>query len=294
MRKGIILTVCAYTFWGISPIFWKLLEAVPAKEILCHRIVWSLIFTIFLMTFRKHWEWIRKIRSNPGILISFFATALFLSVNWYVFIWAVNSGYIIDSSLGYFINPLLSVLLGVIFLKEHLRRWQVIAVLTALVGVIYLVIIYGNIPWIALILAVSFGMYGLLRKTAALGSLEGLSIETALMFIPALAYLFFLERSGTGAFGHVNPTQTILLLLSGAVTASPLIFFAAGARRIPLNMVGFFQYIAPTLQFLVGLIIYHEPLSPSRLAGFSIIWIALIIYSIDGFRKNQSIPNQLV
>jgi chloramphenicol-sensitive protein RarD len=288
MRKGIFFIISAYTFWGISPIFWKLIETIPAREILCHRIVWSLIFTLLLLTWRRRWRWIRIIRTNPGILRSFLVTAMLLSVNWYVFIWAVNSGYIIDSSLGYFINPLLSVLLGVIFLKERLRRWQGVSVFIALIGVVYLTIIYGKIPWVALILAVTFGMYGLLRKTAALGSLEGLGIETALLLIPALTYLLFLESCGSGALGHVDAVQTMLLLLSGIVTASPLILFAAGARRIPLNMVGFFQYIAPSLQFLVGYMIYHEPLSLARLAGFIIIWIALIIYTVEGFIQNTA------
>ena len=293
MRKGIIFTICAYTFWGISPVYWKFIEAIPAKEILCHRIIWSLVFTLILLTLRKQWIWIRTIRRKPSALLTFVATAAFLSVNWYVFIWAVNSGYIIDSSLGYFINPLLSVLLGVVFLKERLRRWQGIAAMIALIGVIYLTIIYGKIPWIALILAVSFGMYGLLRKTAALGSLEGLSIEAILMFTPALIYLLILNKNGIGSFGHVNIYQTVLLLLTGVVTASPLILFAAGARRIPLNMVGFFQYIAPTLQFLVGLLIYHEPLAASRLVGFTIIWIALITYTVEGIFHNRALQKQL-
>jgi len=286
MRKGIFLTVAAYFLWGILPFYWKLLTNVPAYEILCHRMVWSLVFTATILAFRNRWKWIGLLRKNPRILISFIFSAAVLSVNWFVFIWAVNSGFILDSSLGYFINPLISVLLGVIVLKEKLRNGQKLAVLIAAFGVAYLTFKYGKFPWIAMTLALTFGTYGLLRKTAGLNSVEGLNVESAFMFIPAFDFILYFGITGQSAFIYSGWTASLLLVLSGTITAIPLILFAAGARRIPLSMVGFIHYITPTLHFFIGLLVYHEPLSQSRLVGFIIIWIALIIYSIEGFRRN--------
>jgi len=289
MRKGIFLTIAAYFIWGILPFYWKLLAAVPAYEILCHRMVWSLVFTATILTFRHRWGWLNQLRENPRILISFIFSAAVLSVNWFVFIWAVNSGFILDSSLGYFINPLISVLLGVIVLKEKLRTGQKLAVFIAAIGVAYLTFKYGKFPWIALTLALTFGTYGLLRKTARLNSVEGLNVESAFMFIPAFGFILFIGITGQSSFIYSGWTSSSLLVLSGAITAIPLILFAAGARRIPLSMVGFIHYITPTLHFFIGLLAYREPLSQSRLIGFIIIWIALIIYSVEGFlRKNTS------
>ena len=287
MRKGILLTISAYILWGLLPFYWKLLASVPAYEILCHRMVWSLVFSSILLVFRNRWKWLGLLREKPRILISFIFSAAVLSVNWFVFIWAVNSGFILDSSLGYFINPLISVLLGVLVLKEKLRTGQKIAVFIAAVGVAYLSIKYGKFPWIALTLALTFGTYGLLRKTAGLNSVEGLNVESAFMFIPAMGFILYFGITGQSAFIYSGWTTSLLLVLSGAITAIPLILFAAGARRIPLSTVGFIHYITPTLHFFIGLIAYHEPMSPSRLVGFIIIWVALIVYSIDGFRKNR-------
>jgi len=288
MKKGVFLTIAAYFLWGILPFYWKLLANVPAYEILCHRMVWSLVFTSILLAFRNRWKWLGLLREKPHILISFIFSAAVLSVNWFVFIWAVNSGSILDSSLGYFINPLISVLLGVIVLKEKLRNGQKLAVLIAAIGVAYLTVKYGKFPWIALSLALTFGIYGLLRKTAGLNSVEGLNVESAFMVIPAFGFILYFGITGQSAFIYTGWIPSLLLIMSGAITAIPLILFAAGARRIPLSTVGFIHYITPTLHFFIGLIAYHEPLSPSRLMGFIIIWIALIIYSVDGFRKKLS------
>jgi len=289
MKKGIILTIVAYFLWGLLPFYWKLLSAVPAYEILCHRMVWSLVFTSLILTIRHQWNWLQQVRQNPKHLISFFISAAFLSVNWFVFIWAVNSGFILDSSLGYFINPLISVLMGVIILKEKLRQGQTLAVLIAAIGVAYLTLEYGKFPWIALTLAFTFATYGLLRKTAKLNSVEGLNAESMFMALPAISFILYFGISGNGAFIQSGWSNSLLLIFSGAATAIPLILFAGGVRRIPLSMVGFIQYITPTLHFLIGYLVYHEPLTKPRLIGFIIIWIALMVYTVEGFVKNITV-----
>ena len=271
MNKGILYAIAAYGMWGLLPLYWKALQHVPALEILSHRMTWSLGFVLGLLLVRRRWEWLKTAVSQPRTLLLFTASALLLSVNWFVYIWGVNAGFIVETSLGYFINPLVSVLMGVFFLGEQLRKGQWLAIALAGVGVIYLTVRYGALPWIALTLATSFALYGLIRKTAPLGSLEGLSLETALMFIPALGYLVYLESLGTAAFGHVDGLTTGLLMFAGAATAVPLLFFAAGARRTRLATIGILQYIAPTLQFLIGVLIYHEPFTADRLVGFGFI-----------------------
>jgi chloramphenicol-sensitive protein RarD len=276
--------------WGLFPLYWKTLQHVPALEILSHRMTWSLGFVLLLLLLRRRWDWLKTAVHTPRTLLLFFASATLLSVNWFVYIWGVNAGFIVETSLGYFINPLVSVLMGVVFLGERLRRWQWLAIGLAAAGVIYLTIQYGALPWISLTLASSFALYGLIRKTAPLGSLEGLSLETALMFFPALGYLIYLEVVGTAAFGHVNGLTTWLLGFAGVATAVPLLFFAAGARLIKLATIGILQYIAPTLQFLIGVFIYHEPFTLDRLVGFSFIWLALVIYSGENILFSRRHP----
>jgi len=284
INRGLLFGVLAYFLWGLLPLFWKSLQDVPAFQILCHRMVWSLVCVWFFLIFRKQGSWIGRLQKAPGTVLLFMATSVILAVNWGTYIWAVNHNHIIESSLGYFINPLMNVLLGVFILKEKMRRWQWIAVCVAALGVLYLTVEYGRLPWIALILATSFACYGLLRKIAPLGALEGFSLETVLLFIPSLGLILFFEFSGTGAFSHAPITLKGLLILSGPATALPLLLFSAAARRIRLSTVGILQYIAPTLQFLIGVWIYAEPFSRSRLIGFLFIWIALIIYTVDGWR----------
>jgi len=286
MNKGIVYAASAYVLWGLLPIYWKALHGIPALEILAHRIVWSLGIVLLLLLYQGHWRWLRQLAGQWQTLRVFIATATLITINWFVYIWAVNAGYVVDASLGYFINPLVNVLLGVLFLRERLRAWQGVAIGIALVGVLYLTLSYGSVPWIAFTLAISFGLYGLLRKTATLNSLEGLTLETLLLFIPALAYLSYQEWSGSAALGHVDITTTLLLIGAGVVTAFPMLLFAAGARRITLISLGILQYIAPTLQFLLGVLVYGEPLNMSRLLGFSLIWLALCIYTADGVLRN--------
>jgi chloramphenicol-sensitive protein RarD len=281
MNKGILAGIGAYILWGLFPIYWRLLETVPAIEILANRMIWSLVFVAILLTLQKDWRWLGDALHKRRVLLTYTVAAILLSVNWFTYIWAVNAGFVVEASLGYFINPLVNVLLGVIFLHEKLRTGQVVAVILAGLGVVYLTISYGSLPWISLLLAFTFGMYGLIKKTAPLESMHGFSLETMVMFLPALIFLFYRGSAGEGAFLQQGTMGTLLLILAGPVTSIPLLMFGYSARRIPLSMLGFIQYIAPTLQFMLGVFVYAEPFPPSRLVGFSIIWLALLVYSLE-------------
>ena len=281
MKKGVWAGLGAYLMWGLFPIYWKWLQTVPALQILGHRMVWSLIFVAGVLVLQRDREWLRQVLRQPKTLLIYTLAAVLLSGNWFIYIWAVNAGYIVETSLGYFMNPLVNVLLGVIFLGEKLRRVQAGAALLAGAGVLYLTFDYGRLPWIALALAFSFATYGLLKKTSPLNATRSFTLETMVMFLPAAAYLAFQEVNGSGAFGHQGGLVTLLLVLAGPVTSIPLILFGMAARRIPLSMIGFLQYLAPTLQFLIGVFIFHEDFPSSRLLGFSLIWVALLIYSLD-------------
>ena len=281
MKKGVWAGLGAYLMWGLFPIYWKWLQTVPALQILGHRMVWSLIFVAGVLVLQRDREWLRQALRQPKTLLIYTLAAVLLSGNWFIYIWAVNAGYIVETSLGYFMNPLVNVLLGVIFLGEKLRRVQAGAALLAGAGVLYLTFDYGRLPWIALALAFSFATYGLLKKTSPLNATRSFTLETMVMFLPAAAYLAFQEVNGSGAFGHQGWLVTLLLVLAGPVTSIPLILFGMAARRIPLSMIGFLQYLAPTLQFLIGVFIFHEDFPSSRLLGFSLIWVALLIYSLD-------------
>jgi chloramphenicol-sensitive protein RarD len=231
----------------------------------------------------KDWGWLRQAIQDRRTVFLFFSAAILLSMNWFIYIWSVNSDHVVESSLGYFINPLVYVILGVVFLHERLRKDQWVAVGLATVGVIYLTILYGRLPWIAISLALTFGFYGLLKKIGALSSLRGLTLETATMFLPALAFLVFQEFNGQAAFGHISLLTTFLLIMAGPVTTIPLVMFGYGAQKIPLYMLGLAQYIAPTLQFLLGVVVYGEPFTLAQMVGFVLIWAALAIYSIGEY-----------
>lgn len=287
MNKGILFAIGAYGLWGLFPIYWKLLHTVSSQEIVAHRIIWSLLFMLILLATTQRLNQFKQQLKNKKILLTYSLAGTLLGINWLTYVWGVNAGFIVETSLGYFINPLVSVLLGVVFLKERLNRQQWIAVAMATVGVLYLTLQYGALPWIALTLAFSFGAYGLIKKTAPLDSMESLSMETLFMFAPAFAYVLFVQSTGQGSFGTVSWQVTTLLVLTGIVTAVPLIFFAAAARRIPLSTVGIMQYIAPTLQFSIGVWLYHESFNQTRLIGFSIIWFALIIYVVDSLSQKR-------
>lgn len=277
----------AYLLWGVLPIYWKLLQSVPPLQILCHRIVWSVLFLAILLGVRRKWRTLAESARNRRTLIFYGLAAALLSVNWFTYIWAVNSGRIVESSLGYFINPLVNVVFGVVLLGERLGRLQWAAVTLAAGGVAYLTWDYGRPPWVALLLATSFGLYGLAKKRAPLGALPGLSLETAALFLPALGWLYWTGHNGTGQFGHSPWLINALLAGTGVVTALPLLLFAHAAQRVKLSTMGLLQYLAPSCQLLIGVAIYGEPFGHSRALGFTIIWIALGLYWAVTVRQLQ-------
>ncbi len=289
MNRGILFAIGAYLIWGFMPVYIKQLAGVPPLQILGHRIVWSFLFLAIVIVALRQTASLRKASAGKRVLGIYLVAALLLAANWLTYIIAVNDGHVVESSLGYFINPLVSVLLGVVFFHERLRKWQWAAVGIASLGVLYLTVDYGRLPWIAIILALTFGLYGLVKKAAPLGALHGLTLETALLFLPALVYLVWEGFQGVGAFGSGDPGLSVLLAMAGLVTAIPLLMFGSAARSIPLSMVGLLQYIAPTCQFLLGVLVYQEPFSAARLVGFAIIWSALVIFWVEGYfyrRKN--------
>lgn len=287
MNKGILNGIAAYAMWGVFPIYWKLLHQVPALQVIGHRISWSFILLMLFIVFTKQWKDFRSAALTAKIISIYSIAGVLLTINWLVYVWGVNAGFIVETSLGYFINPLLSVLLGVIFLHERLRPAQWIPVILATAGVTYLTVAYGRLPWIALSLAFSFGFYGFVKKLAPLGSLYGLTLETGIVFPVALIYLFFVGFNDTGAFLHVGAQIDILLIGAGVVTTIPLLMFASAARQIPLTVIGLLQYIAPTMQFLIGVLLYKEPFDHAHLIGFGIVWIALIIFWVENFIANR-------
>jgi chloramphenicol-sensitive protein RarD len=287
-NKGILYGIGAYVLWGFFPIYWKFLHVVPALQVIGHRIGWSFVVLFLYVLATKQWRGFRDAAFNAKTLLIYGVAAILLSINWLVYVWGVNAGFIVETSLGYFINPLLSVLMGVIFLRERLRPAQWIPVALAAAGVIYLTAVYGRPPWIALSLAFSFGLYGLMKKLAPLGSLYGLTLETGILFPAALIFLIFVQVTGTGAFLHDGLTVDLFLIGAGIVTTIPLLMFASAAKQIPLSMVGILQYIAPTLQFLIGVFIYKEPFDHSHLIGFGIVWAALVIFWVENYISNRN------
>lgn len=280
MLAGILSAGAAFTLWGVFPVYLRLMKEVPAPEILSHRVVWSVVLLLGILTLRRQWQWIHAIRQRPRIALAFAISAALLGVNWVVYIWAVNNDRVIDASLGYFITPLFNVLFG-IGLGERLRALQWTAVALAAAGVLWLTVAAGQLPWIGLVLAVTFSLYGLLRKTAALGALEGLAVETSVLLPAASAFLLLPDAGSSHAFA-TGIDITLLLMSAGPVTAVPLLLFAYGARRIPLSLVGLLQYIGPSIQLLLGVWLYHEPFGGHRLAGYALIWSGLLLFSAEG------------
>ncbi|MBZ2206160.1 EamA family transporter RarD [Massilia soli] len=289
MRTGVLSAALAFLCWGLFPIYFHALNDVPPTQILVHRVLWSLLFLMIVLTIRRQWAWVRPLMSTPRVIGSFAISALLLSGNWLLYIWAVNNGHVIESSLGYFINPLVNVMLGYLVLKERLRAFQWAAIGLAACGVAWLAWDAGRMPWIALVLAASFGLYGLMRKTAALGALEGLSFETMLLFPFALGYVVWLTMTGANAFVNTESDFTRwLLAAAGPITAIPLLLFAAGARKIPLSVLGLLQYIGPTIQFALGIFLFHEAFTSGKLVGFLMIWSALALYAAEGLWKRAN------
>jgi len=283
MNKGIAAAIAAYLIWGLSPLYWKSIHNIPAIEIIGHRVVWSWIFVALVMVIRRNWFDLGALTKNWRQNLVYIFTASLLAVNWLVYIWAVNKDFIVDASLGYFINPLVNVVLGVVFFRERLRTWQWIPVGIASVGVLYLTLSYGALPWVGLVLALSFGFYGVLKKKSRLGSLHSFSIEMSVLLLPALVLLVFLEFVGTGAIGHLAFWETTMLVLTGIITGVPLLLFGLSARQVDLSMLGFIQYLTPTMQFLIGVMVYGEAFSPDRWIGFGLIWLALLVYTAETF-----------
>ena len=281
---GVVYAASAFLIWGISPIYWKALRAVPALEIILHRMVWSFFFLVPLIIIMRRWQEFIDVFKNHRTLLILLVTALIIGGNWLLYIWAVNNDYLLQASLGYYINPMVNVVLGMVFLKERLRRPQMLSVLLAFAGVLYLTISYGEFPWIALVLALSFGLYGLIRKVAPVGALVGLTVETLLLSIPALIYLLYLDSRGAGTIFRVSLKLSLLLMGCALVTAIPLLFFTIGARRLYLSTLGLLQYIAPSCMFILAVFLYREPFSSAQVVTFILIWTALAIYSTDSVR----------
>ncbi len=281
-KKGILYAIGAYMMWGLFPLYWKQLETISALQLIGHRIGWSFILLVAVIVFTRQWGSFRAAVVDTRILRIYFVAGLLIGTNWFTYVWAVTHGFVIETSLGYYINPLFSVLLGVMILHERLRPFQWLPIALAALGVLYLTFTYGSLPWIALTLAFTFGLYGLVKKTAPLGSLYGLSLETGLLFVPALAYLIFCETTGQGAFLHSGLKADWMMVGAGLVTTVPLLLFASAAPRVPLTTIGILQYINPTMQFLLGVLLYREPFTHDRLIGFGLVWVGLVCFWIEG------------
>jgi chloramphenicol-sensitive protein RarD len=283
-RTGLAYGFAAYGMWGLFPLYWPLLEPAGAGEILAHRMVWSLIVVGVLLLALRRWAWLAELVRQPRRLALVATAATVVSVNWGVYIWAVNAGHVVEASLGYFINPLVTIGLAVLVLHERLRRAQWVAVGIGCAAVAVLAVGYGRLPWIALVLAFSFGTYGLVKKQVRMGGLESLAAETAVQFLPALAFLAVLGTRGGSTFTHHGPDHALLLALSGVATAVPLICFGMAANRLPLSTLGLIQYLAPVFQFLIGVLYFHETMSAEQWAGFLLVWSALVVLTWDALR----------
>lgn len=282
---GVVSAMSAYVLWGILPIYWKMIYDVPATEVLAHRIIWSLIFMMGILVATQgiglFIEDCRRILGNPRQLFGIILSAILISVNWCTYIWAVSENRIVESSLGYYMNPLVSVLLGMVILKEKLSLWQNISFVLAGIGVGIMAFSFGGIPWVSLVLAISFALYGLCKKMVTVGAITGITLETAISSPIALVYLTYLQMQGTGTFAFDSADRSLLLMGAGIVTAIPLILFAKGAKQLSLSLLGFIQYMSPTISLLVGVLIYHEPFTPVHSLAFGFIWLALVIFSLS-------------
>lgn len=293
LRAGVLYGVGAYGLWGVFPVYFKLVRGVWEWEVLAHRVIWSFVFLSLLLLLKHNWPAARDALRCRRTLVTLVATTVLIAGNWLVFIWAVAHDHVLQASLGYFINPLVNVFLGFVFLHERLRRWQTCSVVLAAVGVGYLTFAGGSFPALALFLAATFGLYGLLRKTARVNAMVGLTIETALLTPPALGFLVYLMITKRAAFGAGVPRLDVLLLLAGVVTATPLLWFTEAARRLRLATLGFLQYLAPTGHFLLAVLAFHEPFTRTHIVAFGCIWTALAIYTLDAARAARPAPAQV-
>jgi chloramphenicol-sensitive protein RarD len=287
MQSGILYATLAYVAWGVFPLYFHQVASVPALEVVMHRTLWSMVLLAAVLVARRQLAWVAELRRQPRVVGAFLLSALLLSVNWLLYVWAVHHQHVVDASLGYFILPLVNVAMGFVFLHERPRPGQWAALAVAAAGVLWLTVQAGRLPWIALVLAVTFGFYGLLRKTAVLGAMEGLALETALLAPLAVGGLAWLAFTGQAAWTQADAATLGWLVAAGPITAVPLLLFAAGARRIPLATMGVLQYISPSLQFGLGVWLFGEAVQPARLAGFALIWGALVLYTLEGTWKRR-------
>jgi chloramphenicol-sensitive protein RarD len=285
-RRGYLMGIAAYLGWGVFPLYFKLLEPASPYEILAHRIIWSAVFMALLLAVLRRYRFLRELARQPRRMAGVGLAAILIGLNWFGFIYGITSDRLVEISLGYFINPLVSVLLGVFVLRESLRPAQWVAVGAGGVAVVVQAVAYGAVPWLALLVAFSFGLYGLVKKQLGLPATEGMFVESAALLLPALAYVVFLAGAGTAAVGHVSTAHTVFIVFSGVMTVLPLMSFADAANRIPLSALGTLQYIAPVMQFATGVLVFHEPMSPARFAAFGLVWVALAIFTWDGLRAH--------
>jgi chloramphenicol-sensitive protein RarD len=289
-KKGFWYAVACYGLWGWVPIYWKFLHGIPALQLIGHRVVWSCAMLMVIMAFAGNLSAVRQAARSARVVAIYTGAAVAVAINWFVYVWAVNAGFIVQTALGYFINPLVSVFLAVLVFRERLRAGQWAAIALAAAGVLYLTILYGAPPWIALALALSFGMYGLLKKLAPLGAVEGLTLETSILCVPAVAYLTYAYYAGDVGFLHDTVGRNLLMVGAGPLTTIPLLFFAAAVTRIPLSTIGMLQFLNPTLQFLIGVLIYREPFDRAQAAGFGIVWAGLIVFAVEAYVMRRWFP----
>jgi len=292
---GFMYGVAAYMLWGFLPLYWKLLDQLPAMEILAHRILWSFVFVCAILYFSRQSQTCMEVLKDKSNIIRILCATVLITTNWGLYIWAVTSNRILESSMGYYMNPLIVVALGVVILKEKLNTWQIVSLIMAAIGVCIITISYGRIPWVSLILALTFALYGLMKKTIPVGSTVGLALETAMLMPFILTYIIIRQVNGVGALGSVSAMTTLILMGSGIATALPLLWFSEGARRIPLSSMGFLQYISPTISLLLGVFVYKEQFTQTHMLSFGFIWCGLIIYSISQVnlmrKRNASLSN---
>ena len=283
---GLIYAFSAYIWWGFIPVFWKQLDHISSAEIVMHRMVWSCVIVLVMIMFMRQWREFSALFSQPKVMLRLLIASALMTINWGVFIWAVNSGYLVETSMGYFINPLINVLFGVLFFAERLRKGQMFALSIAFVGVLYLVLTFGAFPWISFTLAITFALYSVTKKSITVPAAHGMGLETLFFIVPAIAYLIYIEANGSGQF-TASAFNASMLVLGGLFTLIPLLLFAAAAKKVTMTVLGMTQYIGPSLQLLIGVFIYNEPFGSERMIAFGLIWLALAVYSADQIRHRR-------
>lgn len=291
VRDGVIAGLAAYLMWGILPVYFKIVGSVDPLEVLAHRVIWAVPFGAVILFARRQWPEVKRALTHPSMRGWLSLSALFIALNWFVYIWAIQDERIFETSLGYYISPLINMLVGVVFFGERLRRFQLLAVVLATIGVIVLTVSGGQVPLIALFLAISFTVYAVIRKKVVIGGMPGLFVETLLLVPIALAWFFYIKSSGQAVFGAGDSSLTFWLIMAGPVTALPLLCFAVAARRLPLTMIGFMQFLAPTIQFFMG-VYYREQLTTAHLICFGFIWVAVVVFSFDAIMSGTKKPRQ--